>query len=92
MKIYYVVGLAAYVASYTIFYFIYTKLNLEELLIGRSSRRIALFMIAIIFGIVGYSITDNLNIAKEYQLLINSLFVGPSSALIVYVLPVKSNL
>jgi hypothetical protein len=24
--------------------------------------------------------------------LINSLFVGPSSALIVYVLPVKSNL
>jgi hypothetical protein len=41
---------------------------------------------------VGYSITDNLNIAKEYQLLINSLFVGPSSALIVYVLPVKSNL
>ncbi|MFT8352869.1 hypothetical protein [Clostridium saccharoperbutylacetonicum] len=92
MKIYYVVGLAAYVASYMIFYFIYTKLNLEELLIGRTSRRIALFMIAIIFGIRGYSITDNLNIAKEYQLLVNSLFVGPSSALIVYVLPVKSNL
>lgn len=92
MKIYYVLGIATYVAVYMIFYFIYTKLDLEKFLIGKTSRRIALFMIAIIFGIGGYSITDNLNIAKEYQLLVNSLFVGPLSALIVFILPVKSNL
>lgn len=91
MKIYYVLGFSTYVVSYIIFYFLYGKLGIEKLINGKTSRRISLFFIAILFGSVGSLITDSITTTKGYRILINGLFVGPSTALIVFVLPVNNS-
>ena len=90
MKIYYLVIFAIYIVSYKISYFLYTKLGVEKLISGKTSRRIGLYVMAVLFGIVGSLITNSINTTRDYQFLINSLFLGPSSALIVFVLPVNN--
>ena len=93
MKSYYILGgFAAYIISYLILFSIYKKFNLEKLISGKTRIRISLFLIAILYGSVASFITDSLNITRDFRYLINGFFViGPTTALIVFALPVNNN-
>lgn len=93
MKSHYILaGFAAYIISYSILFFLYQKLDLEKLISRKTSIRIALFLIAILYGRVSSSIIDSLTIIREYRFIISGFFgTGPVTALIVFALPVNRN-
>lgn len=89
---YYFVALAAYIVSFLICFNVGLKLDVEKFISGKISRRVGLVLISYLFSSVGLLIIDSLNITKEYQFLIESLFVGgPATAIFVWALPVKLN-
>lgn len=89
---YILAGFAAYIISYLMLFFLYQRLDLEKLISRRTSIRIALFLIAIMYGIVSFSIINSLTIIGEYRFIISGFFVtGPVTALVVFVLPVNRN-
>lgn len=89
---YYFVALAIYIVSFSIFFNVGLKLDIEKFIGGKTSRRVGLVLIAFLFSTVGSLIIDGLNIAKEYAFLIDSFVVaGPSTSLFVWALPVKLN-
>jgi hypothetical protein len=78
--------------SFLICFNICLKLDVEKLINSKISRRIWLILASFIIGIVGSLIIDGLNISREYQLIVKGLFIyGPSTSLLVWALPVKSN-
>lgn len=88
---YYLLTLVAYIISFLIFFNIGLKLDIEKFISGKKFRRIGLFLFSYLFGIIGYLIIGDLNLAKEYQTLIDSFVASLSTAILVWALPVKLN-
>lgn len=75
--------------SYIIVGFLWQKLGVEKLINRKTSIRISLFLIAVLFNIVGTSIIEGFINTKEYQLLLKSFLTGATLYVIVYILPVN---
>jgi fucose permease len=89
---YYLLGIGAYLISFLIWFNICLKLDVEKFINSKMSKRIGMILASFILSIVGILIIDSLNIAKEYQLIVKGFFVyGPTTSLLVWALPVKSN-
>ena len=84
-------GLVAYIISYGIFYFIYRKLGAKRLINHKITKRFSLLLITFIFYMAGISMADSFNITKEYHFLFIGLFIGPTIALIPFIVPINNN-
>lgn len=87
----FLMGLVAYIISYGIFYFLYRKLGAKKLINHKISKRVGLFLIAFIFYMAGISVTDSFDITKEYHFLFIGLFIGPTIALLPFIVPINNN-
>lgn len=87
----FLIGLVAYIISYVIFSFLYKKLGAKKLINQKINKRVILFLIAFIFYMVGISITDSFNTTKEYHFVFMGLFIGPTIALIPFIVPINNN-
>lgn len=81
----------SYAISYLIFYFLYKKLGGKKLINYKTSKRLILFFIAFISCFVGVSITDSFDTTKVYHSLFIGLFLGPSTALASFMIPINDN-
>ncbi len=87
----FLMGLLAYIISYGIFYFLYRELGAKKLIKHKISKRVSLLLIVFLFYMAGISIADSFNIAKEYHFLFIGLFIGPTIALIPFIIPINNN-
>jgi len=83
-------GLAACLVSYFIVDFLLQKLGIEKLINCKTSIRISLFLIAVLFNIIGTSIIESFITTREYQFLLKSFLAGATTYLIVFILPVNN--
>lgn len=82
-------GFAACFASYFIVDFLCQKSGIEKLINSKRSIRISLFLIAILFNVVGTSIIESFA-TKEYQFLLKSFLAGATLYFIVFITPIKN--
>ena len=82
-------GLAACFVSYLIVDFLCKKFGVEKSINRKTSIRISLLLIAVLFNIVAISIIENF-ITREYQFLLRCFLTGATFYFIVFLLPFKN--